>query len=218
MNDINRLFTEIIFPALGTTVYMVVMATIYATIIGFMIAIVLLLTREHGLKPNKIIFTLTNTVVNIIRSFPFVILMVSIIPLTRFIAGTSIGENAALVPLTIATSPFIARLFETSFESVPADVIEAAKACGASDMQIVFRVIVKESVPLLVQNITLAIISILSFSAMAGAVGAGGLGSVALMYGYQNFNDTIMYGTVCILIILVQFIQLCGNKIYNKIK
>lgn len=218
MNDISRLFSEIVLPALGTTIYMVVMATVFSIVIGFVIAIVMLLTRKNGLKPNKIIFALTNTAVNIIRSFPFVILMVSIIPLTRFIAGTSIGENAALVPLTIATSPFMARLFETSFESVPSEVIEAAKACGASDMQIVFKVIVRESVPLLVQNVTLAIISILSFSAMAGAVGAGGLGSVALMYGYQNFNDKIMYGTVFILIVLVQLIQLVGNKIYNRIR
>ena len=112
----------------------------------------------------------------------------------------------------------MARLFETSFESVDAEVIEAAKACGASDIQIIFQVIVKESLPLLMQNLTLAVISILGFSAMAGAVGAGGLGSVALMYGYQNFNDMIMYGTVVILIILVQVIQFVGNLLYNRLK
>ena len=144
--------------------------------------------------------------------------MVSIIPFTRFLVGTSIGENAALVPLTIASAPFMARLFETSFESVDEEVIEAAKACGASNIQIIFWVVIKESFPLLAQNLTLAMISILGFSAMAGAVGAGGLGSVALMYGYQNFNDSIMYGTVIILIILVQFIQFVGNKLCDYLK
>lgn len=173
---------------------------------------------EEALHPNAGIFAFINTIVNVIRSFPFVILMVSIIPLTRFLVGTSIGENAALVPLTIASAPFMARLFETSFESVDSEVLEAAQACGASDIQIIFQVIVKESLPLLMQNLTLAVISILGFSAMAGAVGAGGLGSVALMYGYQNFNDTIMYGTVIILIILVQVIQFVGNKLYDRLK
>ena len=116
-----------------------------------------------------------------------------------------------MVPLTIASAPFMARLFETSFESVDSEVLEAAQACGASDIQIIFQVIVKESLPLLMQNLTLAVISILGFSAMAG-------GSVALMYGYQNFNDTIMYGTVIILIILVQVIQFVGNKLYDRLK
>lgn len=217
-HSLFELLTEIVFPALMTTLYMVVIAAALAAALGFLIAITLFITREGGLRPNRIVFSVINTLVNVIRSFPFVILMVSIIPFTRFLVGTSIGENAALVPLTIASSPFVARLFETSFESVGPEIIEAAKACGASNLQIIFRVVVRESTPLLLQNLTLAVISILGFSAMAGAVGAGGLGSVALMYGYQNFNDMIMYGTVCILIILVQLIQFAGNKLYNCMK
>lgn len=217
-NDFGKVFSMIILPAFGTTVYMVFMATILSAILGFIIAVLLFTTRKNGLRPNPAVFASVNTIVNVVRSFPFVILMVSIIPFTRFLVGTSIGENAALVPLTVASAPFLARLFETSFESVNAEVIEAAKACGASDFQIIFKVIVRESVPLLVQNVTLAIISILSFSAMAGAVGAGGLGAVALMYGYQNFNDVIMYGTVLILIMLVQIIQFVGNRLYNRVK
>ena len=217
-HSFTELRMRIIIPGLKTTVYMVMIATICSAILGFAIAILLYVTRKSGLHPNAGIFAFINTIVNVIRSFPFVILMVSIIPLTRFLVGTSIGENAALVPLTIASAPFMARLFETSFESVDSEVLEAAQACGASDIQIIFQVIVKESLPLLMQNLTLAVISILGFSAMAGAVGAGGLGSVALMYGYQNFNDTIMYGTVIILIILVQVIQFVGNKLYDRLK
>lgn len=213
-----QIMQQIVLPALGTTVYMVVIATVLAAILGFIIAVLLFVTRKNGLHPHKFIFAITNTVVNIIRSFPFVILMVSIIPFTRILIGTSIGENAALVPLTIAASPFMARLFETSFESVGIEVIEAAQGMGASDIQIIFLVIVRESLPLLLQNLTMAIISILGFSAMAGAVGAGGLGSVALMYGYQNFNDFIMYGTVLILIIMVQIIQFIGNRLYNRLQ
>lgn len=217
-NNLGEVLIRIVLPAFKTTIYMVIAATMLSAVIGFVLAVFLTVTRKNGLKPNRFVFTIVNTVVNVIRSFPFVILMVSIIPLTRFLVGTSIGENAALVPLTIAASPFMARLFETSFESVDPEVIEAAEAFGASVMQIIFKVIVKESVPLLTQNITMAVISILGFSAMAGAVGAGGLGSVALMYGYQNFNDLIMYGTVFILIVLVQVIQFAGNKIYNKVQ
>ena len=217
-HSFTELLMRIIIPGLKTTVYMVMIATICSAILGFAIAILLYVTRKSGLHPNAGIFAFINTIVNVIRSFPFVILMVSIIPLTRFLVGTSIGENAALVPLTIASAPFMARLFETSFESVDSEVLEAAQGCGASDIQIIFQVIVKESLPLLMQNLTLAVISILGFSAMAGAVGAGGLGSVALMYGYQNFNDTIMYGTVIILIILVQVIQFVGNKLYDRLK
>lgn len=213
-----ELVEQIIYPAVKTTLYMVTIATIFLAIFGFMIAILLYVTRKSGLHPNVGVFTVINTIVNVIRSFPFVILMVSIIPFTRFLVGTSIGENAALVPLTIASAPFMARLFETSFESVDEEVIEATKACGASNIQIIFWVVIKESFPLLAQNLTLAMISILGFSAMAGAVGAGGLGSVALMYGYQNFNDSIMYGTVIILIILVQFIQFVGNKLCDYLK
>lgn len=213
-----ELLARIIYPALKTTLYMVMVATLCSTMLGFVIAMVLFMTRKSGLHPNAGVFAVTNTIVNVVRSFPFVILMVSIIPFTRFLVGTSIGENAALVPLTIASAPFMARLFETSFESVDGEVIEAARACGASDLQIIFQVVVKEALPLIMQNLTLAVISILSFSAMAGAVGAGGLGAVALMYGYQNFNDSIMYGTVFLLIVLVQVIQFIGNFMYNRLK
>lgn len=161
---------------------------------------------------------LLDTIVNIIRSFPFLILLVSIIPFTRLVVGTSIGTNAAIVPLTITASPFLARLFESSLLSVNSAVIEAAQSFGATTLQILFKVMMVEAVPLLVSNITMSVISLLGASAAAGAVGAGGLGSVALTYGYQNFNDTIMYSTVVVLIVIVQLIQYLGTKIYNHVK
>lgn len=215
-NDLGTLFSKIILPALLTTLYIVVIAGVLSVLFGFILAVILILTADDGLRPNKIVNKILDVVINVVRSFPFIILMVSIIPLTRLIVGTSIGENAAIVPITIAASPFIARLFETSFRSVNPSLIEAAKSFGASDMQIVMKVIVKESVPALISNTTLAVVSILGSTAMAGAIGAGGLGAVALTYGYQNFNYLIMYSTVVVLIVVVQIIQAIGDFIYRK--
>ena len=217
-NDLPTLLSKIILPSLGTTLYMVIISTILSTVFGFILAIILILTNQDGLRPNKPIYTILNTVINVIRSFPFIILLVSIIPLTRAIVGTSIGKNAAIVPLTVTASPFIARLIETSLRGVDDALIEAAKSFGATNSQIIFKVMIKESVPSIISNITMAIIAILGSTAMAGAVGAGGLGAVALTYGYQNFNDTIMYSTVFILVILVQLIQFIGNGVYKKFK
>lgn len=214
----SELFTKIIMPNLGQTLFMVLVSTILSTIIGFIFAIILVLTDEKGLKPNKITYEVLGTIINIVRSFPFIILIVAIIPFTRLIVGTSIGMKAALIPLTIAASCFIARLIEGSLKEVNESLIEAAKSFGASDMQIIFKVVIKEAVPSIISNLTLAIVSIVGTTAMAGAVGAGGLGAVALTYGYQNFNDTIMYSTVLILIVVVQVIQIIGNILYKKMK
>lgn len=217
-NNLIELYSKLIFPSVWTTLYMVSVTAMISTVIGFTLAIILVITNEDGLKPNEPVYKVLNTIINIIRSFPFIILLVSIIPLTRLIAGTSIGPTAAIVPLTVASSPFIARLIETSLRNVDSALIEAAKSFGATNSQIVFKVMVKESIPSIISNITMAIVAILGSTAMAGAVGAGGLGAVALTYGYQNFNDTIMYGTVVILIILVQLIQFVGNSAYKKSK
>jgi D-methionine transport system permease protein len=157
-------------------------------------------------------------VVNTIRSFPFIILMISIIPLTRLIAGTSIGETAALVPLTIACTPFMARIFQNSLKEVDPALIEAAQSFGASKKQIVIKVMLKESVPSIISGLCLGIINLLGCTAMAGTIGAGGLGAVALQYGYQNFNQQIMYSIVVILIVMVAFIQYFGDWLYKKIK
>ena len=216
--DSLELLSKIVLPELGTTMYMVMISTVLSTIFGFILAITLIVTAEDGLKPNRITYQVLDSAINVLRSFPFIILVVAIIPFTRLIIGTSIGSEAAIVPLVIAGSPFIARLVEGSLREVDKGLIEAAKSFGASNTQIVFKIMIKESIPSIISGITLAIVSILGATAMAGAVGGGGLGAVALSYGYQSFNDTIMYGTVIILIIVVQVLQTSGNLLYSKLK
>lgn len=218
MNEISILVNKIILPSLGVTLYMIAISTILSSIIGFLLGIILAVTDNGGLKPNKYIYGLLGGIINILRSVPFIILAVAIIPLTRILVGTSVGENAAIIPLTIAASPFIARLVEGSLKEVNKSLIEAAKSFGASNIQIIFKVMIKEAIPSIISNLTLAIISILGLTAMAGAIGAGGLGAVGLTYGYQSFNDTIMYTTVILLMILVGIIQFVGNFLYKKLK
>lgn len=218
MEKFLSFLTDILIEALGQTIYMVGISTILATLIGFILAIVLVVTDEGGLKPNKIINSILGFVVNTLRSFPFIILVVAIIPLTRAIVGKSIGETAALVPLTIGAAPFIARVIEGALKEVDKGLIEAAKSFGASDFQIIFKVMVKEAMPSIISGITLSIISIIGYSAMAGAVGAGGVGAVALTYGYQRFDNAVMIYTVITLIIIVQLLQGAGNLAYKKLK
>ena len=218
MEKFLTFFTDILIEALGQTIYMVGISTILATLIGFILAIVLVVTDEGGLKPNKIINSILGFIVNTLRSFPFIILVVAIIPLTRAIVGISIGETAALVPLTIGAAPFIARVIEGALKEVDKGLIEAAKSFGASDFQIIFKVMVKEAMPSIISGITLSIISIIGYSAMAGAVGAGGVGAVALTYGYQRFDNAVMIYTVITLIIIVQLLQGAGNLAYKKLK
>lgn len=207
----------ILLEALGQTLYMTIIATVLATIIGFIIAIILVLTDEKGLRPNKQINTVLGAIINTVRSFPFIILIVAIIPFTRMIVGTSIGVDAALVPLTIGAAPFIARVIESALKEVDRGLIEAAKSFGASDFQIIFKVMIKEALPSIVSGITLSTISILGYTAMAGSVGAGGLGAVALTYGHQRFDTQAMIYTVVTLIIIVQLIQYLGNLAYKKL-
>ena len=210
--------TTLFMPALLQTVYMLFVPTILATLIGFVIAVVLVITESDGLKPNKSVYSVLGLVVNMVRSFPFIILLISIIPLTRLIVGTSIGETAALVPITIGSAPFIARLIESSLNEVDPGLIEAAKSFGATKRQIIFKVMLKEATPSIISGITLAIITILGYTAMAGAVGAGGLGNVALMYGYQQFDKNVILYTVVALILIVQVIQWAGDLLYKKKK
>jgi len=197
---------------------MLIVLTILAPLIGFIIAIILVITKPNGLKPNITVYNVLGLVVNMVRSFPFIILLISIIPLTRLIVGTSIGETAALVPITIGSAPFIARLIESSLNEVDPGLIEAAKSFGATNRQIIFKVMVKEATPSIISGVTLAVITILGYTAMAGAVGAGGLGNVALMYGYQQFDKNVILYTVVALIILVQLIQWIGDFLYKKKK
>ncbi|SHI47763.1 D-methionine transport system permease protein [Clostridium cavendishii DSM 21758] len=208
---------EILIRALKETAIMISLSTIFAVIIGFIPAVVLILTAKDGLKPNKLIYSVLDFVVNTLRSFPFIILMVLIMPLTKIIVGTSIGTPAAIIPLTIGSAPFVTRVIEGALREVDKGVIEAAKSFGASNSQIIFKVMLKEAMPAIMSGITLTIISIVGYSAMAGAIGAGGLGDAAIKYGYLRNKKDILFYTVIVLIILVQFLQGLGDLIYKKL-
>ena len=211
------MISEILFKALNDTLYMTFFSTLFAVILGFFLAIILIITDEFGLKPNKFIYRVLDFIINVLRSFPFIILMVAIIPITRIIVGKSIGREAAIVPLTIAAASFVARIIETSLKEVDKGLIEAAKSFGSTTFQILFKVMIKEAFPSIVRGIILTIINLVGLTAMAGAVGAGGLGDVAIQYGYNRFKIDIMIYTVIILIAIVQVIQLLGNILYNKL-
>jgi D-methionine transport system permease protein len=211
-NEIIKVLTE----ALGQTLYMVVLSSLFSVVIGFFISIVLIITDDKGLKPNKNVYQILDFIINTLRSFPFLILMILIFPLSRLIVGTAIGTSAAIVPLTIGASPFAARILESAFKEVDYGIIEAAKSFGATTPQIIFKVMLKEALPSMIMGITLLVINLIGYSAMAGAIGAGGLGDVALKYGYYRFKTDIMVYTVIILIIVVQILQSLGNVVYKK--
>lgn len=216
--SISDFLSKLFLGALGETIYMTLVPTVLATIIGFVMAVILVLTKPNGLSPNKTVNSIVGFIVNILRSFPFIILMIAMIPLTRVIVGTSIGETAAIVPITVGSAPFIARVIESALNEVDEGLIEAARSFGATKSQIIWKVMVKEAMPSIISGITLSIISILGCTAMAGAVGAGGFGKVAMVYGYRSFDDNVMAYTVVALAILVQIIQSLGNLIYKKLK
>jgi D-methionine transport system permease protein len=217
----TRLFEylpQIILPALFATLRMLFFSMILAIIIGSIIAIILIITSPYGLRPSKRIYRILDFSINMIRSFPVIILIVAIAPLTRAIVGTSVGEKAAIVPLTIAAFPVIARYMEASMLEVNKNVILAAKSFGASDSQIIFKVLFSEALPSIVAGLTTTTILFLASTTLAGAVGAGGLGAVALTYGYQRFDDVIMYAIVIILFVMVLIIQGIGELVYRKVK
>ena len=199
------------------TLYMVFGTTFFSVILGFIPAIVLVLTAPDGLKPNKIVYQILDFIVNTFRSFPFIILLILVIPVTRAIVGTSLGSTAAIVPLTISAIPFVARVIESALRSIDPGLIEAAKSFGASDIQIIFRVYFKEAFPSIISGIILTMISIIGYTAMAGSVGGGGLGDVAIRRGYQAYNLKYLFVTSIILIVIVQIIQNIGNYLYKKL-
>lgn len=212
-----KYFEKLIFPAIFATLRMVAATIIFGFILGFFLAILLIIYGPEGLKPRRYIYKLLDFILNTIRSFPILILIVALSPLTRQIVGTTVGERAAILPLTIAATSFIARNLENTFKLVDKQLIEAARSFGASDLQIVFRVIVKESVPSIINIATIVSIHYIAASTMAGAVGAGGLGAVAINYGYQSFNNVILYTSVAIIFIMVQTTQYLGDKLYKKV-
>ena len=195
---------------------MVAVATIIGGIIGIPLGITLDTTSKGHILENRFINQILGTIVNIIRSIPFIILMVAIIPLTRLIAGTSIGTTAACVPLTIVAIPFLSRLVETSIRDVDFGLVEAAESMGATPFQIIRKVLIPEALPTIINNITVLIVNLIGASAMAGAIGGGGLGDIAIRYGYQRFRPDVMLATIIILIVVVNVIQAGGDFASRK--
>ena len=196
---------------------MVVASTVLASLIGIPLGIILTVTRNGHILPNAVINSVLGVIVNATRSTPFIILMVAIIPLTRMLVGSSIGTTAAIVPLTISAAPFIARVIESSLLEIDHGVIEAAQSMGASPMQSIYKVLLPESLHSIVLGITLAVIALIGYSAMAGVLGGGGLGDLAIRYGYQRFQPDVMIVTVVILILMVQLIQFIGDTLSKKL-
>lgn len=207
---------KLMLQGIEETFYMVAVATVIGGIIGIPLGITLVTTSKGHILENCFINQILGTIVNIIRSIPFIILMVAIIPLTRLIAGTSIGTTAACVPLTIVAIPFLSRLVETSIRDVDFGLVEAAESMGATPFQIIRKVLIPEALPTIINNITVLIVNLIGASAMAGAIGGGGLGDIAIRYGYQRFRPDVMLATIIILIVVVNVIQAGGDFASRK--
>lgn len=212
------ILSKILAPALLVSGQMMLCASIAGIFFGFLLAIALFGTGKNGLYPNQQLYRILNVLVSIVRSFPFLILIVAIIPVTRFVTGSSIGWVSALLPLTIASTPFIGRMYENCFKEVSPSLIEAARSFGASNFQIIFRIVLPASLPSLVMASMLGVIHMLGLTTIAGTMGAGGVGSSALIYGYQSFNDSVMYMLVFVLFLIVFAIQITGDIIYKRLK
>ena len=206
------------FPlALWETVYVTILATAFAIVIGLPLGVLLATGDKHGILPlPKPVMSVLNVLINLLRSIPFLILMIMVIPLTRAIVGTTVGTVASIVPLVIAAFPFVARLAESSFREVNPDIIEAAQSMGASPLQIIVKVLIPESVPSLISNATIGITTILGYSAMSGIIGGGGLGKIAINYGYYRYKTLIMIMAVILLIVIVQIFQSVGDRLAKK--
>ena len=212
----SREVINMLITGIGETLYMSVVSTILGYVLGIPMGIILTLTRKDGLRPNAIIYKILDVIVNIIRSIPFLIGLVLLIPLTKIIVGKSYGSTACIVPLVFAAAPFIARMVESSLNEVDAGVIEAAKSMGASNFIIVLKVLLVEAKISLISGATIDFGTIFGYSAMAGVVGGGGLGDIAIRYGYYRYEADIMIVSVILLVILVQIFQTVGTRIATK--
>mgnify|MGYP000690322899 FL=1 len=199
------------------TLYMTLASTLFGYIIGLPMGIVLTVTDKDGIRPNTAVYKVLDVISNLLRSIPFIILLIVLIPFTRFVVGRSYGSTATIVPLTIAAAPYIARMVESSLKEVDAGVIEAARSMGASDFQIVTKVMLVEARTSLIVGATISLGTILGYSAMAGTVGGGGLGDIAIRYGYHRYQADIMIVTVVLLVILVQIFQMVGTTLANRL-
>ncbi|PCG18822.1 ABC transporter permease subunit [Brachyspira sp. G79] len=217
MDKYINYFVKLILPSTIVTIRIVFFTILIGFILGFIIAVLLTMYGPNGLNYKKKFYNVLSFIVNTIRSFPILILIVAISPFTRLIIGTTIGEKAVILPLSITSTAFIARLLESSFIKVDKQLIEAAKSFGATNIQIMFGVIIRESIPSIVSVITMAAVNYIAATTIAGAVGGGGLGAVALTYGYQSFNNTILYFSVFIMFLFVNIAQYIGDFIYKKL-
>ena len=209
--------TMMVVEGIFVTLYMTLATTFMGYVLGLPMGIALVITAPKGLRPNKIIYKVLDVVVNVVRSFPFLILLIVIQPFTRLIVGKSYGPTATIVPLTLSAAPFIARMVESSLLEVDHGVIEAAQSMGANLRTIIWKVMIGEAKTSLIVNVTIALGTILGYSAMAGIVGGGGLGDIAIRYGYYRYDSSIMWVTVVLLIVLVQLMQYAGMKLSKKL-
>ncbi|MGE5676951.1 MAG: methionine ABC transporter permease [Pseudomonadota bacterium] len=209
---------ELVPGPLFETVYMVFASTLLSVAFGLPLGLIVVISREGGLWQHPMLNKALNVLINITRSLPFIILMIAVFPLSKLIVGKRIGTTAAIVPLTIAAIPFFARLVESSINELSHGIVEAALSMGANPWQVIIKVLIPEALPSIVSGVTLTVINLIGYSAMAGAIGGGGLGDLAIRFGYQGFQEDIMIGTVIVLIIIVQLVQMAGNALYSRLQ
>ena len=216
----NSMLFKLVAEATLQSVEMVFWSTVFSLLMGLPLGVLLHITDSEdqgGIIPRPVLNEILSRIVNILRSFPFLILMIILMPVARFILGTTIGTRAAVVSLSIAAAPFVARVIETSLKEVDPGVIQAAKAMGSTNWQIIVKVMLPEALPSLVSGVTLTIINLIGYSAMAGTIGGGGLGDLAIRYGYQRFRSDVMLWAVVVTIVLVEVVQFVGNKISSRL-
>ena len=212
MNPVVMLVVQSTLETLAMTFF----STFFALLTGFPLGVLLNVTNKYGITPKPVFNLVLSRIIDVLRSFPFVILMIVLLPFTRLVLGTAIGTTATIIPLSIAAMPFVARLTETSISEVDPGMIQAARAMGSTNWQIIHKVLIPEALPSVVSGITLTIITLISYSAMAGTLGGGGLGDLAIRYGYQRFRTGIMIAAVIVIIVMVALIQFAGTKLANK--
>ncbi len=210
-------YIELLIKPISETFFMVGLSTLFAVLLGLPFGVLLVVTDANGIHPNKKIYTVLSALVNLTRSIPFIILMILLFPLSRLIVGTTIGTIATIVPLSVGAAPFMGRLVESSLKEVNKGIVEAVKSMGASDFEIIVKVLLPEALPSLIRGITMLMINLIGYSAMAGAIGGGGLGHLAIRYGYHRSEYDVLIISVIVIVLIVQIIQGIGNLLANRV-
>ncbi len=216
MSEFFAQYGNLLIEGTLVTLFMTAVSTFFAYLFGIPLGVLLVITQPHGIWPHKTLNVVLGWIANVGRSIPFIIMLVALMPLTRLVMGIAIGPKAAVLPLVIAATPFVARMVESALQEVDAGVIEVAQSAGSTTGQIVWKVILPESLPSVVLGASITFITLLGYVAMAGAIGAGGLGDIAIRYGYYKYQTDVMIATIIILIVLVQIVQMLGNGISRK--